>query len=69
MKKFLWLPIFLLINNALLAINKLDDIEMTVDIKIQVDKFIAIKDIEIGEELLHDYGKMWWSKRKELKLI
>jgi SET domain-containing protein len=38
-------------------------------IKDRTIKFIAIRDIKIGEELLHDYGKKWWGKRKELKLI
>jgi len=38
-------------------------------IKYRIIKFIAIRDIGIGEELLHDYGKKWWDKRKELKLI
>lgn len=40
-----------------------------VDIKLRIIKFVAIKDIEIGEELTHNYGEKWWNKRKNLTLI
>ena len=37
--------------------------------KYRIINFIAIRDIEIGEELTHNYGKKWWNKRNELKLV
>ena len=39
------------------------------DIKLRVIKFIAIKDIEIGDELTHNYGTRWWNERKNITLI
>lgn len=40
-----------------------------VSVKYRIINFIAIRDIEIGEELTHNYGKKWWNKRNELKLV
>jgi hypothetical protein len=39
------------------------------DIKLRVIKFVAIKDIEIGDELTHNYGTRWWENRKNLTYI
>lgn len=40
-----------------------------IDIKLRVINFVAIKDIEIGEELTLNYGKKWWDKRKNLTFV
>jgi len=32
-------------------------------------RFIARKDIEVGEEICHNYGKLYWKERNKKKLI
>jgi len=39
------------------------------DIKLRVIKFVATKNIEIGDELTHNYGTRWWDNRKNLTYI
>ena len=32
-------------------------------------QFIAVRDIEAGEELTHDYGKQYWDNRKNKQIL